>query len=132
MFVPSKVLRGMRAYEKYVRDIAKLFSEILRKQAQLIRMGEIGGLVAYIQHVTGRNYDDELARLITNAHEVVGSKKQFSAEQLKKLRQRHIPKPQAETPSFLEALERQLAVAGQAFAGRLAKNGPTETHSRRN
>lgn len=93
MFVPSKMLRGMRAYEKYALDIAKLFGEILRKQAQLIRVEKIGSLLAYIQHVTGRNYDDELARLITDAHEAVGSKKQFSATQLKKLRQRHIPKP---------------------------------------
>jgi hypothetical protein len=121
MFVPTKVLRGMRAYEKYALDIAKLFGEIRRKQAQLIRMENIGVLAAYIQHVTGRNYDDELARLITNAHEVVGSKKQFSADQLKKLRQRHIPKPQAETTSFLEALAERLAEAGEIFADRLAK-----------
>jgi phage FluMu protein gp41 len=114
MFVPTQVLRGMRAYEKYALDIAKLFGEIRRKQAQLIRMENVGRLMAYIQHITGRNYDDELARLITNAHEVVGSKKQFSADQLKKLRQRHFPKPQAKMPSFLEALAEQLVMAGEA------------------
>jgi len=54
MFVPSKLLRQMRAYEEYAREVARLFGDILRKQAQLIRMEKMGQLVAYVGHTTGR------------------------------------------------------------------------------
>jgi hypothetical protein len=128
MFVPSRMLRGMRAYEKYALDIAKMFGEIRRKQAQLIRMEKIGSLVAYIRHATGRNHDDELARLITDAHEAAGSKRQFSADQLKKLRQRHIPK---RVPSFLEMLGEEFAAGGKALRETLEEtvaNKPRQQH----
>ena len=91
VFVPSKMIRQMKAYEEYARQIARLFGRIVRKQAQLGRMEDLGRLVAYVRHTTGRNFDNELARLLTDAHEVAGIKKQFSAQQIKKFRQRHIP-----------------------------------------
>ena len=92
MFVPSIVVNGMRAYEKYCRSVANMFGEILRKQAQLRRVEDLGILTSYVRHTTGSSFDAELARLLTDAYESIGLRKQFSADQLKKFRQRHLPK----------------------------------------
>jgi hypothetical protein len=89
--IPSQMLRQMRAYEDYLRSISEFFGEILRKQPQLIRNERIGHIAAYIRHTTGKNYNEELARLFTDAHEAAGIRRKcFTADQIKKFRQRHL------------------------------------------
>jgi hypothetical protein len=83
------MLRMMRAYERWAIDMAEAFGKQMRKQTQVIRNRKVGTLLNYVRHKTGMNHDDIVARLLTDAHDVVGSNKQFSADQLKKLRQRH-------------------------------------------
>jgi hypothetical protein len=94
------MLRTMRAYEEYALAMAKEFGRYSRSQVQLMRRREIGILIRYVRRITGRNFDEEIARLLTDAHVAVGSKKKFSTDQIKKLRQRHIPEIEPKVPKL--------------------------------
>lgn len=101
--VRSQVLhmvRLMRAYEEYALAMAKQLGRFSRSQVQLSRRRDIGVLVKYVRQKTGRNYDEEIARLLTDAHVAVGSKKKFSSDQVKKLRQRHLPEIKPKVPKL--------------------------------
>jgi hypothetical protein len=95
-----QMLRAMCAYEQYALSMATEFGRFSRSQAQLNRRREIGVLVRYVRQKTGRNCDEEIARLLTDAHVAVGSKKTFRADQVKKLRQRHVPEIKPKVPQL--------------------------------
>lgn len=95
-----RMVRLMRAYEDYALAMAKQFGRFSRSQVQLNRRRDIVVLMKYVRLKTGRNCDEEIARLLTDAHVAVGSKKKFSADQVKKLRQRHVPQIKSEVPKL--------------------------------
>jgi len=79
----------MRMLVKHEDDKAKLLGLVLRELSQRRAAGV--ALSQYIRSATGRNYDYEVARLLVDARKAVGLKeRKFSAEQLKKQRQRHM------------------------------------------
>ena len=96
----SRMLRLMRAHEEYALALAKQLGSFSRTQAQLIRRRDLARLMWYVRQITGKNCDDVIARLATDAHVAIGSKKRFSADQIKKLRQRH---PDSLRPLFEES-----------------------------
>ena len=48
-------------------------------------------LLLYVHSTTKKNFDLQIAWLLSNAHRVAGKNKSFTAEQIKKFRQRHLP-----------------------------------------
>lgn len=90
---PTLMLVMMRRYETYSRQKAKAFGKLLQKQADRDRPKKLSRLVNYVRNTTGRNFDDKLAQLLTDAHDAAGTGEQFTVDRIKKFRQRHTPKP---------------------------------------
>jgi hypothetical protein len=82
--------RMMRMLAKHEEDLARQLGEIARKAAFHNRRSAIAALIYYIRESTGRNDDDVVARLLTDAHEAVGLSRQFSADSLAQVRKRHL------------------------------------------
>jgi len=102
------MLRTMRAYEEYALAMAKELGRYSRSQVQLRRRRDVSVLIRYVRQITDRNCDEEIARLLTDAHFAVGSTKKFSAAQIKKLRQRHIPEIEPKLPKLGSQLPSRL------------------------
>ncbi len=73
------------------RSQASSLGQILRQGAPHSRRSPIVALCYYIRTSTGRHHDDVVVRLLIDAHEAVPAPKAFSADQIKKLRQRYMP-----------------------------------------
>ncbi len=80
----------MRRLAKNSESKARVLARVLRQGTYHQRRIAAVALSYYIRTKTGHDYDDEVARLLTDAHEAIGITKQFSAPQLKKSRQRHM------------------------------------------
>lgn len=80
----------MRNLAKHAENKATNLGEVLREGAMHERNGAIVALSHYIRQTTGRYHDDQVARLLTDAHDAVDVTKDFNAPQIKKSRQRHL------------------------------------------
>ena len=88
---PTFMFAPMRAYAKNCRDRARAFGKILRDHPPRWRRMMLDCLLLEVWHTTGRYHDAEVARLVTDAFEAAGKKsKQFTEDQIKKHRQRHV------------------------------------------
>ena len=87
---PRYIFRLMRLYAKNCRDKAKQFGTLLRTHPKQERHQKFDFLLAHVWQRTGNYYDKEIAQLLTDAHEAVGSKQQFTEGQIKKHRQRYL------------------------------------------
>jgi hypothetical protein len=81
----------MRTLATNAERKAALLGKVIRRGAFYERRLAVVALSCYIQKSTGRNYDNMAARLLTDAYEAMGSRHEFSEDQVKKLRQRHMP-----------------------------------------
>jgi hypothetical protein len=84
------LFEGMHRHAKNAENRARAIGMYLRRNAPIERRL---GAVLLVQHVhqrTGKLCENELARLLTDASEAAGHKKNFSAYQLRKIFQRYI------------------------------------------
>lgn len=88
---PQTLFRAMRAYADFAHHQARLLGAFLRKMGE-VEKRNVGAmnLLIYVQAATGKLCENELARLLTEAHELAGSKTTFSAGQLRKVWERHV------------------------------------------
>jgi hypothetical protein len=87
---PTWLFEAMRAYAKCWRDTAKEFGILLRTHPPEERRQMIDCLLLEVWRSTGKYHDKEVARLLSNAFEAVGSNKSFTIDQIKKHRQKHV------------------------------------------
>jgi hypothetical protein len=98
------LIRKLRKYAEVNRARADLLGKFLKNQTKLDRGWPLFTLLQLVHRSSRKNHDDVLARLLTDAHEVMGRKKRFSADQLKKFRQRRL-KPTLERIRLNETLD---------------------------
>jgi len=87
----AKIFSGfVRLYAKNCRAKAEHIGKMLRRFPPRQRREALDTIMLAVWHSTRRHYDRELAYLLTKAFEASGKTKQFSEDQIKKHRQRHV------------------------------------------
>ena len=83
---------------KRMRDFAEMFRGRAAAMGAMSRTvtrinGTMGRrrLLMSVHSITNKNFDREIAWLLSDAYEAAGRHERFSAEQIKKFRQRHLP-----------------------------------------
>lgn len=88
------LIHEMRHYAQYNRQKASKFSSAFLRHRVSVEKNEGPAILsATIWKLTGEYHDAVVARLLTDAYETVGARKQFSADQIKKIRQRYLGSP---------------------------------------
>ncbi len=87
---PIWLFEFMRRYAKNCRERAKAFGTLLREHPPRQKRAMIDCLLLKAWSLTGKYHDREVAFLLTNAFEAVGSKRGFTEDQIKKHRQRYV------------------------------------------
>jgi hypothetical protein len=87
---PTFIFESMRSYAKNCKDRAKVFGTLLRQYPAREKRQMTEQLMFEIWLRTGKHFDKEVACLLTIAFETVGRDRQFTMDQVKKQRQRHI------------------------------------------
>jgi len=80
----------MRLYANGCRNRAKAFGNLLRHYPRRQKRQMIDSLLIEIWLRTGKHFDKEVASLLTIAFQAVGCARDFTEEQVKKHRQRHV------------------------------------------
>jgi hypothetical protein len=87
----TKVLFGfVRLYAKNCRAKAAHLGKLLRELPPRERRRMLDALMFAVWHGTKRHYDREVAYLLTKAFQATGKTAEFSEDQIKKHRQRHV------------------------------------------
>jgi hypothetical protein len=92
--IEARVLERMRALAKLIRNRGDALGQLSRQLKKNQRIQGIRNLLAYIWVSTkgnNGNFDTEVAYLLGSAFKAVGKQKHFTADQIKKFRQRHLP-----------------------------------------
>jgi hypothetical protein len=76
---------------KLLRAEARRFGALRKKYRPLHHDAYLGLLLKYVKESTGKPHDDEMADLLQAAHDALGVQAEFTAEGLRKLRQRKFP-----------------------------------------
>jgi hypothetical protein len=87
---PFWIFDFMRLYVKNCRERATAFGELIRDFQPVQRRSMIDCLLLKAWIMTGKYHDKEIAFLLTNAFEAVGSNRVFTEDQIKKHRQRYV------------------------------------------
>jgi hypothetical protein len=87
--LPAGLTAAMRRFASALRVEERNLGRLIRLHPRLTDNDYLARIVSYIKESTGRFHDELLADLLQAAHDTLGSEKQFSAESLKKFRQRH-------------------------------------------
>jgi hypothetical protein len=87
---PARMFELMRAYAKNCRDRAKAFGSLRRTHSLTEKRQIVDCVLLEVWRSTGKYYDKQLARLLTNAFEAAGRKQHFTEDQIKKHRQRSV------------------------------------------
>jgi hypothetical protein len=91
---PLVLIQAMRDYADLAEKEAALFGRCLRRNAQKERRLDVLRLLSFVQTQTAGNlFENELARLLTDASEAAGQAKTYSPSQLRKDLQRHVNSP---------------------------------------
>jgi hypothetical protein len=88
--IEAATLKIMRGFAERTRKRAAAMGSLSRGLSHRNRTYAVRCLLMYVHSTTNRNFDPEIALLLTDAYEAAGKKKCFSPEQIKKLRQRHL------------------------------------------
>lgn len=88
--------------------------KLSRDLKKLLRNTDPRNLIAYIEMCTGRHFDTEIAYLLGAAYKAAGTDKCFTADQIKKFRQRHV----ARSGSAQHNEARGLPTLGQMISAR--------------
>jgi hypothetical protein len=88
--IPKPLIANMRAFAKTLDEEASSFGECSRLSGRAADNFYLCKLLRYVFEKTGKYYDEVLAGLLQFVHGELGSDREFSSEQLKKVRQRHL------------------------------------------
>jgi hypothetical protein len=90
--IEASVLKGMNALSELIKNRGDALGKLSRDLKKGARTRSIRSLVAYVFICTKRkrNFDAEIAFLLTAAFKSAEQKKEFTADQIKKFRQRHL------------------------------------------
>ncbi|SRR6266481_9461743 len=89
--LPIGLIARMRKFASALRGEERILGKLIQLHPRMTDNYYLAGIVSYIKESTGGFHDELFADLLQAANDVFGSKKQFSAESLKKFRQRHAP-----------------------------------------
>jgi hypothetical protein len=89
--LPAGLIARMQSFASALRGEERILADLIRLHPRVTDNYFLAGIVSYIKAATGNFHDELFADLLQAAHSVLGSEKQFSAESLKKFRQRHVP-----------------------------------------
>lgn len=109
---PEFAVKEMHSLAALYRKRAERFGELLRIAPRGHRNFFLLELLYQIYRASGENHDDVVARLLKDAHQAVGSPKKFSADQIKKFRQRYLT-PVLERVGVLQPKNRKTSKKGQ-------------------
>jgi hypothetical protein len=82
---------AFKLFVNFFRAEAKALREIIRVYESARRSDSLGPVLRYVKQTTGQYHDERMADLLQAAHDALGVEACFSAEQLRKLRQRKLP-----------------------------------------
>jgi hypothetical protein len=92
--IEAPVLERMRALAHLIKDRGDALGQLSRQLKKDHRIQGMRDLLAYISVSTkgnNRNFDTEIAYLLASAFKAAGKDRRFTADQVKKFRQRHLP-----------------------------------------
>lgn len=99
---PLELFDQMRRFADSAEKRAWELGRCLRHNAQMERNLGVAFLLFLVYHQTGKTFEAQLARLLTDAAEAAGVPGRFSADRLRKLFRRHLfcpaPHPDKSTP----------------------------------
>lgn len=88
---PTFIFALMRSHAKNCRDQAKAFGNLLREYPPQQKRQMLDCLLLEVWRTTGNYHDAEISRLLTDTFAAAGkTDEQFTEEQIKKHRQRHV------------------------------------------
>jgi hypothetical protein len=87
--------QAMLDYAEWAKNQATSFGQCLRRNSQKESKLGVLWLLLWVHSQTGNLFENELARLLTDAAEAAGLAKDFSASQLRKMFDRNIARPSA-------------------------------------
>lgn len=103
-----------KVFKNYFRAEAKAIADLWRIYEKPRITDGLGPVLRYVKQATGKNHDKCMADILQGAYNALGAEGSFSAEQLKKTRQRYFRELiRAPKPSGLEALYGMLTADSQ-------------------
>ncbi len=91
--IEARVLEHMRAFARLIRDRSELLGRDSRLLRKIVRNRSLQSLIAYVLIRTKHTFDAEIAYLLEASHRAVRVERNFSTDQIKKFRQRHVGTP---------------------------------------
>jgi hypothetical protein len=88
--IPKALIADMRAFAKTLDEEASRFIKCSRLSGRAADDFYIRELLRYVFETTGKYHEGVLADLLQFVHGELGSNREFSSEQLKKVSQRHL------------------------------------------
>jgi hypothetical protein len=88
--IPKALIANMRAFAKTLDEEASSFGKCSRLSGRAANDFFVGKLLRYVFETTGKYHEGVLADLLQFVHGELGSDREFSGEQLKKIRQRRL------------------------------------------
>jgi hypothetical protein len=101
--IETNVLKSMRALALLIRQRGEALGKQSRLLKRHVRTRGALSLIAYVRAVTKESFDTEIAYLLTAAHRATNQNKAFTADQIKKVRQRHLPTVPNRNQKYLQS-----------------------------
>lgn len=90
----ARVLSDMRALAQLLRERSQALGDLSRPLKKHNRNRDMRNLVAYVHlRTNGQRFDKEIAYLLAAAYRAIGKNENFTEGQIRKFRERHLPKP---------------------------------------
>ena len=83
--------KRLKVIVNFLRAEAKVFRTLGSDYERFAQIDRLGPVLRYVKNSTGEFHDDEMADLLQAAHDALGVQAEFTAEGLRKLRQRKFP-----------------------------------------
>ena len=127
--IEAPVLDRMKALAELFKQRGDALGMLSRRIKKSLRNRGLSDLLGYVWLQTGRNFDREIAWLLIAAHEALGQDRIFTADNIKKFRQRHLrqtldprksqPQSEADAATGYKAAVRETSV----------KSAPSQPHT---
>jgi hypothetical protein len=88
--IEAPVLERMQALANLIKQRGDALGMLSRQVKKSLRNRGLFDLLGYVWLQTGRNFDREIAWLLIAAHKALGQDRIFTADKIKKFRQRHL------------------------------------------
>jgi hypothetical protein len=116
------VLEQMRALARLIKERGDLLGKLSRDLKKIMRKRGMRDLLAYVGMCTGEHFNAEIAYLLGAAYRANGLDKVFTADLVKKFRQRHVAKPRNPERDKVQPLAVVAAVGAMRSVGRESKS----------